>query len=50
VVLRTGNKVNDQSTLARSQKRDVTPATLIGFKPLEEIKLTVIKGGTGNEK
>jgi len=50
VVLRTGNKVNDQSTLARSQKSDVVPATLIGFKPLEEIKLTVIKGGTGNDK
>ncbi len=50
VVLRTGSKVNDQSTLARSQKSDVVPATLIGFKPLEEIKLTVIKGGTGNEK
>jgi hypothetical protein len=50
VVLRTGSKVNDQSTLARSQKSDVVPATLIGFKPIEQIKLTVIKGGTGNEK
>lgn len=50
VVVRTGSKVNDQSTLARSQKSDGVPATLIGFKPLEEIKLTVIKGGTGNDK
>ena len=36
-------------TLARSRKNDPIPATLIGFKPLEEIKLTVIKGG-GNDK
>lgn len=36
-------------TLARSQKNDPIPATLLGFKPLEEIKLTVIKGG-GNDK
>ena len=47
IVSRANNKVNDQSTLARSQQ---TPATLIGFKPLEEIKLKVIKGGTGNDK
>lgn len=50
VVSRTGNKVDDQATLARSQKSNPVPATLIGFKPLEEIKLTVIKGGTGNDK
>lgn len=50
VISRTGSKVNDESTLARSQKSDVAPATLIGFKPLEEIKLTVIKGGPGNDK
>jgi hypothetical protein len=33
-------------TLARTQN----PASLIGFKPTEEIKLTVIKGGSANEK
>jgi hypothetical protein len=49
-VLRQVNAANDQSTLAQSQKHEVTPASLVGFKPLEEIKLTVIKGGTGNEK
>ena len=44
------NQTNDQSILARSQKNEVIPSGLIGFKPLEEIKLTVIKGGTGNDK
>jgi hypothetical protein len=38
--------------LARSQKlrSEDIPATLSGFKPTEEIKLTVIKGGSPNEK
>lgn len=49
-VSRKQNAVSDQSTLARSQKHEETPASLVGFKPLEEIKLTVIKGGTGNDK
>lgn len=35
-----------ESTFAQSQ----TPAGLTGFKPSEEIKLTVIKGGVPNEK
>lgn len=35
------NSPPDDSTLAK---------TLVGFKPTEEIKLTVIKGGTANEK
>ena len=34
-------QAQDDSTLAK---------TLVGFKPTEEIKLTVIKGGTANEK
>ena len=39
------------SSLARSQKPEkVTPPTLVGFKPLDEIKLTVIKGGSPDEK
>jgi len=39
------------STLAASQKpkSEVRP-TLIGFKPLDEVKLTVIKGGSPDEK
>lgn len=40
------------SAVAKSQKPvDATnPVSLIGFKPTEEIKLTVIKGGPPNEK
>ena len=49
-VSRKSNQNNEQSTVARSQKNEALPATLVGFKPLEEIKLTVIKGGTGNDK
>jgi hypothetical protein len=41
-----------ESTFARSQKPQNVeiPATLIGFKPTEEVKLTIIKGGSQNEK
>ena len=49
-VSRKSNQNNEQSTLARSQKNEAIPASLVGFKPLEQIKLTVIKGGTGNDK
>ena len=35
------SRAQDDSTLAR---------TLVGFKPTEEVKLTVIKGGVANEK
>ena len=43
------------SALAKSQSPkslsgDARPATLAGFKPLDEIKLTVIRGGSPNEK
>jgi hypothetical protein len=40
------------SAVARSQgpNRELRPATLIGFKPLDEVKLTVIKGGSPDEK
>ena len=37
------------NTFARSQHEEL-PASLTGFKPTEEIKLTVIKGGSPNEK
>ena len=45
-----GPTTND--TVARSQKphpEDV-PLTLSGFKPADDVKLTVIKGGSPNEK
>ena len=38
-----------EGTFAKSRAAD-SPSTLAGFKPTEEIKLTVIKGGSGNEK
>jgi hypothetical protein len=41
-----------EGTFASSQKSrsEATPASLTGFKPTDEIKLTVIKGGLPNEK
>ena len=50
--IRTSKPINNAApkiddTFARS--RDV-PGTLVGFKPTEEVKLTVIKGGSTNEK
>ena len=53
---RTAKRVVDpskvESTFAKSQKPQTAeiPATLIGFKPTEEVKLTIIKGGSQNEK
>jgi hypothetical protein len=40
------------NALARSQKPQAedVPITLSGFKPTDEVKLTVIKGGSPNEK
>ena len=38
-----------EDTFAKSRRAE-TPTGLAGFKPTEEVKLTVIKGGTGNEK
>ena len=46
---RVTSSTDVDSTLASSQKHDVRP-TLIGFKPLDEVKLTVIKGGSPDEK
>ena len=49
---RTVNGPTTESTFARSQKprNESLPINLTGFKPNDEIKLTVIKGGTPNEK
>jgi hypothetical protein len=38
-----------ENTVARSQKPQPED-TLSGFKPTDEVKLTVIKGGSPNEK
>jgi hypothetical protein len=40
--------LTSESTVARSQKQPED--TLSGFKPTDEVKLTVIKGGSPNEK
>ena len=44
--------VRNYGTLAKSRKPQnaETPASLSGFKPSEEVKLVVIKGGYRNEK
>lgn len=41
------NDTRSESTFAKSRE---VPASLNGFKPTDEIKLTVIKGGSPNEK
>ena len=47
---RTSKRITDatkgEGTFAKTQKPDV----FAGFKPSEEVKLTVIKGGSANEK
>ncbi len=41
-----------ESTFAKSQRSrtEAVPTSLAGFKPSDEVKLTVIKGGVPNEK
>jgi len=48
----TGVATKSDSTFAKSQKsrNEDIPTTLTGFKPTDEIKLIVIKGGSSNEK
>ena len=49
---RPANGPTSETTFARSQKprSEDIPPTLPGFKPNDEIKLTVIKGGSPNEQ
>ena len=48
---RAVNDTSAESTFARSRKpaTEEIPASLTGFKPADEVKLTVIKGGVPNE-
>lgn len=48
----TADTSRTESTFASSQKPQtgLMPASLNGFKPTDEVKLTVIKGGIPNEK
>jgi hypothetical protein len=52
VTKRATDASRTESTFAKSQKPQVEamPAGLAGFKPSDEVKLTVIKGGVPNEK
>lgn len=47
-----GDRSRTESTFARSERprTETIPASLNGFKPTDEVKLTVIKGGVPNEK
>lgn len=49
---RAGSGPTSDDTVARSQKPrpEVIPAGFSGFKPTDEVKFTVIKGGAPNEK
>jgi hypothetical protein len=49
---RTINNPQAESTFAKSRKpvAEEIPASLTGFKPTEEIKLVVIKGGAPNDQ
>ena len=46
---RTTEATHVENTFAKS-RTEIAPASLSGFKPPEEIKLTVIKGGVPNER
>jgi len=49
---RRGEASRAESTFAKSQRSrtEAVPASFAGFKPSDEVKLTVIKGGVPNEK
>ena len=55
-VFRTAKRASEASrgegTFAKSQRSrtEIMPASLSGFKPSDEVKLTVIKGGVPNER
>jgi len=51
-LLQTGVPSKADSAVAKSQKsqNEDIPASLSGFKPTDQVKLTVIKGGSSNEK
>ena len=55
-VVRTTKRATDaaraETTFAKSQRTrtEAMPTSLVGFKPSDEVKLTVIKGGVPNEK
>lgn len=48
--MKSSNRFGEASRLDATFAKSQEPATLKGFKPSEEIKLTVIKGGSAYEK
>ena len=48
--VRKRNESSTANSVVAKTQNEARPAALIGFKPLDEVKLTVIKGGSPNEK
>lgn len=47
---RKSNRQNDSAVALKEEPHDANSVSLIGFKPLDEVRLTVIKGGDQDEK
>ena len=48
--VRNRNENSTANSVVAKTQNEARPTALIGFKPLDEVKLTVIKGGSPNEK
>jgi hypothetical protein len=48
--VRKRNESSTANSVVAKTQNEVRAPALIGFKPLDEVKLTVIKGGSPNEK
>jgi len=48
--VRKRNESSTANSVVAKTQNEARPTALIGFKPLDEVKLTVIKGGSPNEK
>jgi len=48
--VRKRNESSTGNSVVAKTQNEARPTALIGFKPLDEVKLTVIKGGSPNEK
>ena len=48
--VRQRNESSTSNSVVAKTQNEARPPALIGFKPLDDVKLTVIKGGSPNEK
>jgi len=48
--VRKRNESSTATSVVAKTQNEARPPALIGFKPLDEVKLTVIKGGSPDEK